>query len=77
MPSQVNSYSLWLAAQQNPICPKSGPTGPTGPVGPQGIPGSATSYEPATSGNWDAPIPTTIEDALDQLAARVKVLETP
>ena len=51
MPTQINSYSLWLAAQQNPICPKPGPTGPsglpgsngstgaTGPIGPAGING--------------------------------------
>jgi hypothetical protein len=39
MPSQVNSYSLWLAAQQNPICPKPGPTGPTGASGINGASG--------------------------------------
>lgn len=45
MPAQVNSYSLWLAAQQNPICPVYGPTGPsgnngsTGATGPTGTPG--------------------------------------
>jgi hypothetical protein len=59
-----------------PTGPEGGPTGPTGPVGPQGIPGSATAYEPATLGDWNAPTPTTIEDALDQLAARVKALES-
>ena len=45
MPTQINSYSLWLAAQQNPQCPRPGPTGPsgnngstgaTGPMGPAG-----------------------------------------
>ena len=41
MPSQVNSYSLWLAAQQNPICPVIGPTGTIGPTGPTGPTGSA------------------------------------
>lgn len=41
MPSQVNSYSLWLAAQQNPICPVIGPTGTIGPTGPIGPTGSA------------------------------------
>ena len=41
MPSQVNSYSLWLAAQQNPICPVPGPTGTIGPTGPNGPTGSA------------------------------------
>jgi microcystin-dependent protein len=54
MPTQRNSYSLWLAAQQNPQCPKPGPTGPsglpgsngstgaTGPMGPAGINGLTT-----------------------------------
>ena len=41
MPSQVNSYSLWLAAQQNPICPVIGPTGTIGSTGPNGPTGSA------------------------------------
>lgn len=41
MPSQVNSYGLWLAAQQNPICPVIGPTGTIGPTGPIGPTGSA------------------------------------
>jgi hypothetical protein len=40
MPSQVNSYSLWLAAQQNPICPTPGPTGPTGTSGATGTTGA-------------------------------------
>jgi len=60
-----------------PTGPSGGPTGPTGPAGPQGAPGSSTAYSPETSANWNAPVPTTIDDALDQLAARVKVLETP
>jgi len=34
MPTQVNSYQLYLAAKQNPACP--GPVGPTGDTGPQG-----------------------------------------
>lgn len=41
MPSQVNSYGLWLAAQQNPICPVPGPTGSQGLTGPRGATGSA------------------------------------
>ena len=41
MPSQVNSYGLWLAAQQSPICPVIGPTGTIGPTGPSGPTGSA------------------------------------
>jgi len=40
MPAQTNSYSLWLAAQQNPVCPKPGPIGPTGSTGPSGPGGS-------------------------------------
>lgn len=32
------------------------------------------SFAPATSGDW-SPVPTTIGEALDQLAARVKALE--
>jgi hypothetical protein len=59
-----------------PTGPSGGPTGPTGPAGPVGAPGSASSYAPETSANWDATVPTEIGDALDQLAARVKALET-
>jgi hypothetical protein len=66
-----------IVGPTGPTGPSGGPTGPTGPVGLQGIPGSATAYAPETSANWNAPVPTTIDDALDQLAARVKVLETP
>ena len=47
MPSQTNSYSLWLAAQQNPICPKPGPTGPTGTSGSNGSTGSTGPIGPA------------------------------
>ena len=39
MPSQVNSYGLWLAAQQNPVCAVVGPTGPQGIQGPIGFTG--------------------------------------
>jgi hypothetical protein len=66
-----------IVGPTGPTGPSGGPTGPTGPAGPQGAPGSSTAYSPETSANWNAPVPTTIDDALDQLAARVKVLETP
>lgn len=58
-----------------PTGPEGGPTGPTGPQGAQGLPGSASAYTPEIVGNWNAPVPATIDDALDQLAARVKALE--
>jgi hypothetical protein len=55
-----------------PTGPSDGPTGPTGPQGAQGIPGSSSSaYAPETSENWNAPVPDTIDDALDQLAVRI------
>jgi len=38
-----------------------GPTGPTGGVG--------SAYTPATSGNWTGTAPTTIQGALDRMAA--------
>jgi len=39
------------------------------------LPANGTvSYTPATPSNWNSPAPTTIEDALDRLAAVVKVL---
>ena len=47
MPSQTNSYSLWLAAQQNPICPKPGPTGPSGLPGSNGSTGATGPIGPA------------------------------
>jgi hypothetical protein len=43
-----------------------GPTGPTGGLG---------SSFTTTSGNWASPTPTTIGEALEQLAARVAALE--
>lgn len=46
-----------------------GDIGATGPVGPD-------SYTPATSSDWNTPVPSTISAALDQLAARIKALET-
>lgn len=47
MPAQVNSYSLWLAAQQNPVCPKPGPIGPTGANGTNGSTGATGPMGPA------------------------------
>jgi len=47
----------------------------TAPQGPTGAAGSATTYTPATSSNWDAVEPTTIADALDQIAARLRIIE--
>jgi hypothetical protein len=59
-----------------------GPTGPsggpTGPTGPQGVAGSATAYFYSTESNWNSPTTIqTISAALNQLAARVRALETP
>lgn len=34
----------------------------------------AASYTPAVAGNWNT-APTTVQEALDELAARVKALE--
>ena len=65
--------------------PSGGPTGPTGPevTGPTGATGATgptgpinSNYDPAIIGNWTVD-PPTIAAALDQLAARVKALETP
>jgi hypothetical protein len=58
-----------------PTGPSGGPTGPTGPLGPTGPAGSASAYAPEIAANWNVPVPATIEDALDQLVARVKALE--
>lgn len=39
---------------------------------------SATApYVPTEETDWDATVPTTVGEAIDQLAARVKALETP
>ena len=55
-----------------------GPTGPgvTGPTGATGPTGSLPVYAPTTGTNW-SPTPTSLTEAIDQLAARVKALETP
>jgi hypothetical protein len=47
-------------------------TGPTGPTGPQGT----SAYTPSVSGDWDT-VPENFSGALNELAARVKALETP
>lgn len=61
-----------IVGPTGPTGPSDGPTGPTGPQGAQGPAGSASAYAPETSANWNAPVPATIDDALDQLATRVK-----
>lgn len=48
-----------------------GETGLTGPMGPAG---DATAYTPATPGDWNV-APTTIAEALDEIASRLKALE--
>jgi hypothetical protein len=55
---------FWVEALSN----EAGPTGPTGPAG------SATLYTPSESSDWDV-VPTTIAEALDELASRIKALE--
>jgi hypothetical protein len=47
-------------------------TGPTGPTGPEG----SFAYSPAIPANWNTP-PANLSAALNELAARVKALETP
>ncbi len=74
-----NAASLWelvgpIVGPTGPTGPEGGPTGPTGPAGPVGPAGSASAYFPATAGDW-IDVPTTIDDALDELAARIKALE--
>lgn len=34
-----------------------------------------SNYSPANSSDWDSPQPTTIAEALDQLAARLRAIE--
>lgn len=60
MPSQVNSYSLWLAAQQNPICPVYGPTGPIGPTGSSGPGGPAGQNGISVGQNYFFNLPNNI-----------------
>ena len=72
-----------------PTGPSGGPTGPTGatgatgatgpsvtgPTGPTG-PAATSTYTATVPANWTTE-PTTIAEAIHQLAARVKALETP
>ena len=54
-----------------------GPTGPAGATGAQGSPGTpgdATLYEPAEESDW-IDFPSTISQALDELASRVSALD--
>ena len=50
-----------------------GATGPTGPTGPMG-PGASFAYVPAVNGDWTV-VPVSLSAALDQLAARLNILE--
>ena len=44
------------------------------PVGSEGI--SSTSYTPTTATDWNGTAPTTIQEAIDRLAAVVKILNS-
>jgi hypothetical protein len=78
-------FYIWSGSAWQNVGPFVGPTGPTGPsggptgpTGPQGVPGSSSAYSLSTPANWDAPANVvTIAQALDQLASRVRALETP
>ena len=83
--SESEVYVYTDALEFVSVGPVFGPTGPTGPAGADGVDGTdgtdgtdgdATVYTPAESTDWDV-TPTTIAGALDELAARVRVLETP
>jgi len=50
------------------------PQGPTGPAGEDGANGNASLYTPAVETDWDV-VPTTITEALDEVAARLRTLE--
>lgn len=65
---------LWTGTEWVKIEYFEGPTGPTGDTGPVGPTGDASVYTPETTVNWNN-TPTTIAEALDELAARVKALE--
>lgn len=54
---------------------QTGPTGPAGSTGPTGPTGDADTYTPAEPLDWDVP-PTTIAAALDELASRLRILES-
>jgi len=58
-----------------------GDTGETGPIGPQGMKGdtgesgptnpSNISYSPSDMNDWEMPLPTTIQEAIDRIAKAV------
>jgi hypothetical protein len=59
-----------------PTGPSGGPTGPTGPEGPTGPQGDADSaYSPSELNDWDE-APLTIAEALDELASRMRIVES-
>lgn len=51
-----------------------GPTGAEGATGPTGPAGDATFYTPAEETDWIV-VPTTIAEALDELASRISALD--
>lgn len=51
-----------------------GLSGAEGPLGPTGLTGDATVYTPAVPGDWNVG-PTTIAQALDEIAARLRTAE--
>lgn len=57
-----------------PVGAASTVTGPTGATGPTGPIGSATSYSPSEEADWLV-VPTTISEALDELASRISALD--
>lgn len=77
---------VWDGSFWNPVGPIQGPTGPqgvTGPTGPQGLtgptgptgpPGALSSFSPQVPSNWNV-APTTVEQALNELASRLRALE--
>ena len=54
---------------------ETGPTGEVGATGPTGATGDADVYTPEEVLNWNDPAPTTIGEALDELASRLTALE--
>ena len=74
--SEVYVYTASGFVTVGPIVGPTGPAGADGVDGTNGVDGDATAYTPAESTDWDV-TPTTIAGALDELAARVRLLETP
>lgn len=68
----TDTLYIWDGTQWINAGPIQGPTGPTGPTGATG---DADTYTPSVSADWDV-TPSTIAEALDELAARVRLLET-